>query len=208
MRILITAGPTREAIDELRFISNRSSGKMGYALARKGRQMGCEVTLVSGPVSLEPPKGVDVVLVESADEMIEQTLKILGNGFDAIISCAAIADYKPVKREGKIRSGQDLTLELSPTRKLVREAKKMFPELFICAFKAEYGISEMELVRTARQWMKASGSGMVIANDVSEPIFGSDETKVIIVTPDGTEHAEGSKKIVASIIFDRLQNFL
>ncbi|MFH1054799.1 MAG: phosphopantothenoylcysteine decarboxylase [Candidatus Altiarchaeota archaeon] len=203
MRVLITAGPTREYIDDIRFISNESTGLMGLALAEEAYRRGFEVTLVLGPTSLPTMYGVRVIPVVSSEEMTERTLAELGNGYDILISAAALADYTPFKKVGgKIRSGGKLTLKLKPTRKLIVEARKCFPDLKIVAFKAEYGGSVDEMVGEAKKLMPCAD--MVILNDVSRNVFGCHETEAYILC-DGVKclprmpKKEAAKKILDSI---------
>jgi phosphopantothenoylcysteine decarboxylase/phosphopantothenate--cysteine ligase len=203
MKVLITAGPTREYIDDVRFISNPASGCMGVAVAEEAVRRGFEVTLVLGPTPLTPVYGIKVIPVVSSEEMTERTLAELGNGYDALISAAALADYTPVKKtEGKIRSGGELTLKLKPTKKLIKEARDRFPEIKIVAFKAEYGKSGDELVEAARGLL--SHADVVVANDVSMGVFGSDEAEVYIIAGEVRHVERAKKKDVAKQVLDVL----
>ncbi len=203
MRLLITAGPTREYIDDIRFISNPSSGLTGMALAEEAVKRGHEVTMVLGPTSLTPIYGIKVIPVVSADEMTDKTLKELEQGYDTLISAAAVADYTPAEKlDGKIRSGGELKLTLKPTRKLIQEARKRFPRLRIMAFKAEYNKSPDELAEAAGKLL--SHADVVVVNDVGESVFGSDETEAYIVG-DEVKHIERkSKRDAAKQILDAL----
>ncbi|HXC92704.1 MAG TPA: bifunctional phosphopantothenoylcysteine decarboxylase/phosphopantothenate--cysteine ligase CoaBC, partial [Geobacteraceae bacterium] len=125
LKILVTAGPTREEIDPVRYISNHSSGRMGYAIARAARVRGAEVTLVSGPVSLSPPQGITMINVVSAEEMLREVLAIAGKS-DVIIKAAAVADYRPATREGqkiKKKSNEE-SLTLLKNRDILAELGK------------------------------------------------------------------------------------
>jgi len=205
MKFVVTAGPTREFIDDVRFISNASSGRMGFALARATREAGHDVTLVSGPTALEPPEGVECVKVTSAEDMVEAALAAL-DGADVLVSAAAIADFKPEKARGKIKSGGELTLKLAPTRKLTREARQKFPELFIAAFKAEYGATDDELLEAARGKLLSEGLDLIAANDLKENEFGSSGNEVVVVGRDGKvlEKFKGSKLEVARALTDSI----
>ncbi|MCK4649521.1 bifunctional phosphopantothenoylcysteine decarboxylase/phosphopantothenate--cysteine ligase CoaBC, partial [bacterium] len=123
-RILITAGPTQEPLDPVRFISNCSSGRMGYALARAALSRGAEVTLISGPTQLLPPSGAEVINVQTAKEMRREVLRNFKKA-DVFISCAAVADYRPKKREKKkIKKGESFTLELERNPDILKEISK------------------------------------------------------------------------------------
>jgi phosphopantothenoylcysteine decarboxylase / phosphopantothenate---cysteine ligase len=205
MRVLITAGPTREYIDDIRYISNESSGIMGLALAQEAIKRGFEVTLVLGPTSITPMYGVKVIPVVSAQEMTEKTLKELEGGYDLLISAAAIADYTIEKVKGKIRSRGEMTLKLTPTKKLIEEARKRHPKLRIVAFKAECGGSTKELLAAAKR-VKAHAD-MVVLNDVSRSIFGSQDTEVYIICDDVKCVPRTSKTEAARMILDAAASF-
>ncbi|MFH1404458.1 MAG: phosphopantothenoylcysteine decarboxylase [Candidatus Altiarchaeota archaeon] len=203
MRVLITAGPTREPLDDVRYISNRSSGKMGYALAEESVRRGYQTILVSGPASLQPPEGVQHVTVETSDEMIDAVIEWLGEGIDVLISSAAISDFKPDKTNGKISSGSGLNLVLKPARKLIKVVRDYDKELFLVAFKAEHGADNQRLVEKAGKMLVDDGVNLVVANDVSRNIFDSDDTEAVIVGPRGeTVMSRMSKAEAASMIWD------
>lgn len=196
MKVLITLGPTEEPIDAVRFISNASSGKMGAALAREAIKRGCEVTLVSGPVNIRLPENARILRVKTAKDMISTSLNELQDNYDLLISTAAIADYMPVKPvDEKIKSGgKNLVIELMPTPKLTREVRVNHPDLFIVAFKAEYGLSEGELIERARSKLREDHLNLVVANDLKKNGFGSDSTKVTIITKRGVFHLSRDTK--------------
>ncbi|MBD3387722.1 MAG: hypothetical protein GF416_01625 [Candidatus Altiarchaeales archaeon] len=203
MKVLITAGPTREHIDDIRFISNPSSGATGIALAEEAVKRGFEVAIVLGPTSLQPIYGVKVIPVVSSAEMTEKTLAELDKGYDMLVSTAALADYTPVEKvDGKIRSGKDITLKLKPTRKLIRDARERNPDLKIVAFKAEYRKREDELIEAGRKLLDTSD--LVVVNDVSNDVFGSDETEVYMVGESVKHIKRAKKREVAKEIFDAL----
>jgi phosphopantothenoylcysteine decarboxylase/phosphopantothenate--cysteine ligase len=193
MRVLITTGPTQEPIDDIRFITNLSSGKMGVALAEEAMQRGYDVTLVHGPVSIPLPN-CHRIAVKTAKEMIDAVLSELRGGYDVLISAAAIADFTIKKREGKIKSGSKLILELEPTPKLLDVVRKTFPNLFIVGFKAECGISESELIEVAKNKLFYGKLNLVVANDVSKDVFGSDENEVWIVNKNDVRHVKRQPK--------------
>ncbi|MDA4111818.1 MAG: bifunctional phosphopantothenoylcysteine decarboxylase/phosphopantothenate--cysteine ligase CoaBC [Thaumarchaeota archaeon] len=208
---LITAGPTREAIDQVRFISNASSGKMGIALTQACLDGGAkEVCLIHGP-GVNLPKefrNIRVRSVVSTEDMLNSVLEELATGkYDVFISAAAPGDYALVSpKKGKISTSENdhFSIQLEATKKIVKVAKERFPEIFVAAFKAEYGMSEKELVEKARQSLEKSGSDLAIANDVSrEDIgFGSEENEVIIVPKKGQPKflKKASKSEIASEI--------
>jgi len=188
-RVIVTAGPTVEAIDPVRFVSNRSSGKMGYAIAKAARDAGAEVTLVTGPTALAAPSGVRTVPVESADDMLDAVLAFLPQT-DAVIMAAAIADYRPIEKvERKIKkrdAGHELTVRLTENPdvlKAVVAARK--PGTVVVGFKAETGDATAEAARMLRE----KKLDLVVANDITEPgsVFGSDTDKVTFVSADGAE---------------------
>lgn len=171
-KVLVTAGPTREAIDPVRYISNRSSGKMGYALAQAARDLGATVTLVSGPVGLQTPAGVERVDVISADEMHCAVEAEIGNGQDILLMAAAVADYRPVDRQQqKIKKQhQETQLSLAPTVDIVRSVCQKPNPPYVLAFAAE----TEHVVDYARKKMQDKGVDMIAANDVSRPDCGFD----------------------------------
>jgi phosphopantothenoylcysteine decarboxylase/phosphopantothenate--cysteine ligase len=170
VRILVTAGPTREPLDPVRFISNRSSGKMGYALASAAAGRGAEVTLVSGPTSVAPPGGCDVVPVETAEGMLRATLDRF-DGCDVLIAAAAVADYTPavVSPEKMKRERAPVTVELRPTTDILAECgRRKRPAQLLVGFAAETeGILEH-----AREKLVAKGLDLIVANDVSRKDVG------------------------------------
>lgn len=185
MRILITAGPTREALDPVRYLSNRSSGRMGYALAEAAVQAAHEVVLVSGPVSLPPPAGVKVIAVESARQMFEAVRDHIG-ACEMAIFAAAVADYRPlqVARQKIKKTGGRLLLELEPTEDILGSARPVFGfRGLLAGFAAE---SE-NLVEHALQKLERKGCDLIIANDITQPGIGfdSEENAVTLCLPGG-----------------------
>jgi len=169
-KILISAGPTREAIDPVRFISNRSSGKMGYAIARASRVRGAEVILVSGPVQLPPPLGVELVRVESAKEMKKACLKY-SSWADVIIKAAAVADFSPkLKTSSKIKKEKlPKAIGLEPTPDILAElGKKKKKGQVLVGFAAE----TEEVLKNARKKLKEKNLDLIVANDVSRKDAG------------------------------------
>lgn len=187
MRILITAGPTREAIDPVRYISNRSSGRMGYALAAQAHARGHEVLLVSGPVGIASPEGCEKVAVESAQEMFDAVERLV-DGCEAVVMSAAVADYAPVhpQRQKIKKSADDLVLELAKTRDILAAMRGEFKfKGLLVGFAAE-----TENMRgNALEKMRGKGCDLVVANDVSRSDIGFDSeyNAVIIFGADGSE---------------------
>jgi phosphopantothenoylcysteine decarboxylase/phosphopantothenate--cysteine ligase len=182
-RVLITAGPTREAIDPVRYISNRSSGKMGYAIATAATILGAEVTLVSGPVALEAPDGVTRHLVESAKEMHEQTLKQAKTA-DIFIATAAVSDYSPADvATQKIKKTEDkLSLDLHYNPDILLDVSHQFPDLFSVGFAAE----TENLLKHAQGKLERKKLDMIVANPVGKNQgFDQDTNQVEIIWQDG-----------------------
>ncbi len=182
-RVLITAGPTREAIDPVRFISNRSSGKMGYAIASAAQKLGAEVILVSGPVALEAPDDVMRHLVESAKEMHDQTLKQAKTA-DIFIATAAVSDYSPADiADQKIKKTEDkLSLDLHYNPDILFDVSHQFPDLFSVGFAAE----TEDLIKHAKGKLKRKKLDMIVANPVGKNQgFDQDTNQVEIIWKDG-----------------------
>ena len=200
MHFLITAGPTREAIDPVRYLSNRSSGRMGYALAEAARDAGREVTLISGPVSLAAPTGIMLVKVESAREMFEAVQKHIASA-DVAIFAAAVADYRPVlQAEQKIKkSAATLTLELERTEDILGSTRSVLGfKGCLVGFAAE----TEKLIEHAQDKLVRKGCDLIIANDVSQPGIGFDsaENAITLCLPGGQTQSlpQQSKTALAS----------
>ena len=184
-QVVITAGPTREAIDPVRFISNHSSGKMGYALAEAAAKAGAAVTLISGPVALATPNGVQRVGVESAQEMLEASL-IAASSADIFIGAAAVADYRPVMvADQKIKKGEEEVMEILLTKNpdIIATIATLEPRPFMVGFAAE----TENVIAYARSKLERKGLDLVIANDVSQSDIGfnSDQNEVVVVGAGG-----------------------
>jgi phosphopantothenoylcysteine decarboxylase/phosphopantothenate--cysteine ligase len=197
--ILITAGPTREPIDPVRYIGNRSSGKMGYALAEEAMNMGAKVILVSGPTALNPPNGAEFFPVQTAEEMRAAVLSKLSLA-TIVIKAAAVADYRPKKKaEQKIKRKGSITVELEPTTDIVAEIAKKRKNQIIIGFAAE----TENVMSNARKKLSAKSLDAIVVNDVSKPGIGfdSDRNAVTIITADGASQVpEASKQQVAKSI--------
>lgn len=185
MRVLITAGPTREPIDPVRYLSNRSSGRMGYAIAEAALEAGHEVILVSGPVTLTAPAGATLVKVETARQMFEAVRAHLP-GCAAAIFSAAVADYRPmlVAEEKMKKTSERLTIELERTEDILGSARTRFGfRGFLMGFAAE----TENLIANAQDKLNRKGCDMIVANDVSQEGIGFDsaENEVTLCLPGG-----------------------
>ena len=197
--ILVTAGPTREAIDPVRFISNRSSGKMGYAMAEAARRRGASVTLVSGPTSISAPPGVKVTRVTTAAQMHDAVMQNLV-GQQIVIKAAAVADFAPASTAAqKIKNerGNELTLTLKKNPDIIDSIAAAVPRPFIVAFAAETEALEAN----AREKLIRKQADIIVANDVADSSIGfdSDQNEVLVISRSGkTIKIEKAPKIVVA----------
>jgi phosphopantothenoylcysteine decarboxylase/phosphopantothenate--cysteine ligase len=200
--ILVTAGGTQEPIDPVRYISNRSSGKMGYALAEAARDRGAKVTLVTAPTSLVEPVGVNLVKVNTAQEM-QQAVENVTTQADALVMAAAVADYRPTKAaKDKIKKGEaGLTLELEPTLDILSSVKGNF-------IKVGFAAESSNLMENAEQKLKQKGLDLIVANDItaSDSGFSTDTNRVTIIDRKGKVDSLPliSKREVADKVLDRV----
>ena len=209
-KILITAGPTREKIDPVRFISNRSSGKMGFSIAEAARDEGGLVSLISGPVSLETPNEIKRINVESADEMLSEVDKVI-NDFDLFISTAAVSDYKPeeyeVQKIKKEKNTDNLNLELITNKDILKHVSKDKGDLKVIGFAAE----TQNIIENAKRKLNEKNLDLIIANDVSDPLIGfdSDENEVYLITDEIEKKIDRvSKKKLSRSIIEFIANYL
>jgi phosphopantothenoylcysteine decarboxylase/phosphopantothenate--cysteine ligase len=198
-RVVITAGPTREALDPVRYLSNQSSGKMGYALAQAAIEAGAQVTLISGPTHLTAPaRLISYVAVTSAQEMHQAAIAAAGN-CDIFIGAAAVADYRPAQvAEHKMKKGSDdtLTLEFIKNTDIIADMAHRYPQIYTVGFAAE---TEM-LAAYARTKMERKGLQMIIANNVADKTIGfnSDQNAVTVFWKNGEQPLSlASKTVVA-----------
>ena len=204
-KILVTAGPTRESLDPVRFITNHSSGKMGYAIAHAAALRGADVTLVSGPVSLTPPLGVKLVPITSAHDLFCAVTAVSAEQ-DIIIKAAAVADYRPVSvSDEKIKKADnDLSLSLARTEDTLQYLGERKSEgQILCGFAMETS----DLENKARAKLKKKNLDMIVANNVkvAGAGFGTDTNVVTFITKDSTQQLEiMSKENVAMKLLDRL----
>ena len=199
-RILVTSGSTAERIDPIRILTNRASGRTGTEIALEAYRRGAEVTVVHRSMQ-DLPFGE--IYAESAKEMLDAVMLELPKGYDVLISAAAIADYTldPVKE--KIKSGQELTLLLKPTQKLLKTVRSAYPDLKLVGFKAETGVTMEVLEKRAMDSMQSYGLDLVVANDVGAGGIGQQDNRVLIIDSRGRKvAAEGRKRLIARRIVD------
>jgi len=211
-KVVITAGPTREAIDPVRYISNHSSGKMGYALAEAAAEAGAETILITGPVSLKAPERVKTLSVTSAREMYDTALAE-ANGCDLFIASAAVADYRPIQvSEKKIKKSADtMTIELVKNPDIVSAVAVLQKRPFTVGFAAETANTEDGLEHHARGKLERKNLDLVIANDVSDRTIGfnSDDNAVLVVEGQGSEAIPKiNKSILARQLIAKIANML
>jgi phosphopantothenoylcysteine decarboxylase/phosphopantothenate--cysteine ligase len=184
VRFVVTAGPTREPIDPVRYLGNRSSGKMGYAIAKAAAEAGHNVALISGPVNLAAPKGAELVSVLTSDEMYDAVHSHI-EGSDVVVMCAAVADYKPAKVSAhKIKKqNETLSLELIPTRDILASLGQKDRQFLLVGFAAETN----DLEENARKKLREKNCDIIVANDVSEKNSGmeSNENEVTVLFRNG-----------------------
>jgi phosphopantothenoylcysteine decarboxylase/phosphopantothenate--cysteine ligase len=204
-RVLVTAGPTREPIDPVRFISNPSSGKMGYALASVAARRGAEVVLVSGPTLLEDPPHVRTVRVETAEQMARAVEAEAGD-MDLFVGAAAVSDYRPkTPSPGKIKKGEgDERLELTRTPDILAGLGQRFAGKPQAPVLVGFAAETEEVIARAREKLKGKRCDLVVANKVGGPGagFGGDTNRVALVSATELAEIEGPKERVAEAIFD------
>jgi phosphopantothenoylcysteine decarboxylase/phosphopantothenate--cysteine ligase len=200
IRFLITAGPTREFFDPIRYISNRSSGKMGYAIAGAARALSSQVVLVSGPTALTPPPGVEFISVTTAQEMAEAVWGRF-EAVDVCIMAAAVCDFRPKKQAtGKIKKGSfSGVLELEPTPDILAELGRRKKSQVLVGFAAETD----DLESSAREKLARKGLDFIVANDASA--FDAETNRVVFITGEGQSERlpELPKSEVAKAIVER-----
>ena len=204
-KVLISAGPTIAPIDPVRYITNRSTGKMGYAIAQEARERGAEVVLVSGPTNLNPPKDVKIINIKTNEEMKNEILQYF-EWADIVIKSAAVADYKPKEySEEKIKKGDgDLNLCLTRDNDILKSLGEIKTPQVLVGFAAESN----NVLENANKKLKNKNLDFIVANDItsSDTGFGSEDNKVVILSKNDEklELEKMSKKEVASNIFDMI----
>ena len=200
--VLITAGPTREKIDPVRYLTNRSSGRMGYALAEAALRRGARVLLISGPTALTPPSGAEVTGVESASQMLEAVLRLLPEA-SIVIKTAAVADYtvsSPADEKLK-RSGR-MTLDLEPTADILAEVARRRTSQVVIGFAAE----TQNVIENAKKKLAAKSLDAIVVNDVSQPGIGFDSERnavTILTASESTAVLETTKWDAAQRVLDQ-----
>jgi phosphopantothenoylcysteine decarboxylase/phosphopantothenate--cysteine ligase len=195
---VVTAGPTREPIDPVRYISNRSSGKMGYAIAEAALEAGYDVDLISGPVQVEPPRGAKLVPISTSDEMFDAVHQYVRD-CDVLVMCAAVADYKPAKvSANKIKKrSENQSLDLVPTRDVLASLPTKGRQFLVIGFAAETN----DVEENAWKKLRAKNCDAIVANDVSaaHSAMERDENEVTILFRNGEKKklSRASKKIIA-----------
>jgi phosphopantothenoylcysteine decarboxylase/phosphopantothenate--cysteine ligase len=209
-RVLVTAGGTREPLDSVRFVGNRSSGRMGVALAAEARRLGADVTLVRSNLAVPAPDGVEVVEAPTAEDVAREMLA-RAPGADAIVMAAAVADYRPAApREGKRpKDGEPWQIELEPTTDVLRElSERRADGQVLVGFAAEHGGDGLE---RARRKLADKGLDLIVYNDVGREDIGFDapDNEVVLVSP-GKERAlsKAPKAAVAAAILDEVAHIL
>ncbi len=201
--VLLTAGPTREQIDPVRYITNRSSGRMGYALAEAALRRGARVVLVSGPVSIQPPARAEVIAVETAEQMRDAVLPRLEQA-TVVIATAAVSDYRPkTQARHKIKRSGPMALELEPTADILGEVARRRREQVVIGFAAE----TENALENARKKLAAKSLDAIVVNDVARPGIGFDSERnavTIITHHDVIEVPETSKWEVAQRVLDQV----
>jgi phosphopantothenoylcysteine decarboxylase/phosphopantothenate--cysteine ligase len=201
LKVLVTAGPTVEDIDPIRFISNRSSGKMGYAVAQAARQRGADVFLVSGPTSLKAPAGVQFVPVRSAAQMKDAVLALYPE-MDIVVKAAAVSDYRPADPSAqKVKKGKAvLQLPLTQTEDILALLGKQKKKQVLVGFAAE----TERLMESAQKKLEGKNLDLLVANDVSKGVFGEDSSSVAVLSRSGEPVTieRQSKSAIAEKILD------
>jgi phosphopantothenoylcysteine decarboxylase / phosphopantothenate---cysteine ligase len=207
VRFLVTAGPTREPIDPVRYLSNRSSGKMGYAIAEAAIDAGHDVTLISGPVEIAPPARARLISITTSDEMFEAVHRH-ARDCDVLVMCAAVADYKParISRQKIKKDRGGLDLELIPTRDVLMSLPERDRSFVVIGFAAE----TENLEENAQNKLRQKNCDAVVANPIGDANSGmeSDENEVTIFFRDGQTQriSRAPKKIIARELVKIFEN--
>ena len=208
--IIVTAGPTVESIDPMRYITNRSTGKMGYSIAKEAIERGADVTLITGPTNLTPPQNLKkLVKIESAKDMYEAVLENLDEN-DVVIKSAAVADYKPKNYSDKKikKSNDDLIIELDRNKDIAYELGKIKKNKILVGFAAETN----DLIENAKGKISKKNLDFIVANDLTESGagFGTDTNIVKIIDKDGNiaKYPQMKKDEVADVILDKVKSLL
>jgi phosphopantothenoylcysteine decarboxylase/phosphopantothenate--cysteine ligase len=205
-KALILTGPTRYDLDPIRFISNKSSGRLGYLLAKEGFQRGCRVRVIYGPGEVQFPDYIPVINVYNTEDMLEESLKELSKeDYDVAIFSAAVLDFRPKERADlKVKSGKEWSLELVSTPKVIERVIGEHPDLFVVAFKLEYNIPEKELIEGAYERLKELNVDLMVANDLTA--IREDRHKAYIINKEKeVKVVDGTKAVLAEEIFNAIE---
>ena len=209
MKAIVTAGPTLEPIDPVRFLSNRSSGKQGYAIAEALRDQGFDVVLISGPVALNDPQGLQTVRIETAREMLAAVNEHLPA--DVFVSVAAVADWRPAEasdKKLKLDKGAMANLPLTENPDILKTVSQYGPDQrprLVVGFAAE----THDVIDHARAKRQRKGCDWIVANDVSGDVMGGTDNAALLITPDGDEaFARAAKSELAKQLSDRIKQAL
>jgi phosphopantothenoylcysteine decarboxylase/phosphopantothenate--cysteine ligase len=213
LRLLVTAGPTAEHIDPIRIMTNRSSGKMGVAIAEEALSRGAEVTLVYGLGTAVPPSRANVITVETTDQMHDEVIgELKSTKYDLVIATAAAADWKvrkPFTKKVSTHEVDSLSLELKPTRKIIDQVKKTSPSAFLVAFRAEYKLPQKDLIASGCKRLLEANADLIVVNDVGKKGagFGTETNEVLIIDKERKViHVPmASKREVARQILDAIR---
>ena len=206
--VLVTAGPTRSYVDAIRYLTNSSSGKMGFAFAREALARGASVTVIAGPTSTSPPSNSNVMRVGTTEEMLGAVRSELqSKNYDLLVMAAAPLDFAVAEKSNeKISSESPLTVRLVPLPKIISEARRLSKHLFIIGFKAEYGLPSKELISRSSRRLTDSGMDLIVANDLSrsDTGFGVDTDEVYVLDTNGlVAHIPlSSKREIARKVLD------
>ncbi len=211
-KIIVTAGGTREYIDDVRFITNKSSGKMGIAIAESAFARGADVLILRAKSSVAPRFPLKEKLFETAEEL-KLLLQQEAQSYDICFHAAAVSDYGVKEAyHGKLSSKESITLTLLPREKILRKIKEYNPHIFLIAFKAAWDVSEEQLLALAKETLQQSHADVVIANDVGKKDrgFDVDTNEVYLITQQGKQEkiSLASKKLIAENILDALENII
>jgi phosphopantothenoylcysteine decarboxylase/phosphopantothenate--cysteine ligase len=206
VRVMISAGPTHEDLDPVRFLGNRSSGRMGYAMAAQALRRGAEVTIVSGPVHLSPPSGAEVIQVWSAREMHEAIMARF-DSFDVVIMAAAVADYRPASRaDHKIKKGGALQLELVRNPDILADlgARRTHRPAVLVGFALETENHE----QAAREKLEKKAADLIVANEAGEGLGTETNRATLVDASSATPLPQMTKRALADQILDRIRTLL
>jgi phosphopantothenoylcysteine decarboxylase/phosphopantothenate--cysteine ligase len=214
LNVFVTAGPTYEYIDPIRVVTNRSTGKMGFALAREAWRRGANVTLVSGPTMLTPPDSIDYSSITTTHELINTVKsKMKEKKYDIFLAAAAPSDFRPVKinlKKMSSRISKPFDIQFESTEKAINIVKNIQNNIFLVAFKAEFNLNYSKIIERAKIVMHEVKADLVAANDVSQKDvgFAGDTNKILVLKKDGStiDIPLNSKQIVAHHILDIIIN--